>query len=413
MKKTFLFLILLLIVFSSQSENPWVKKLSRKPLHSDSTAMFNIRISQQNKFDKEATIYQALVYYSGKNFTGSKEVYYDFPGFGFSYYRLGDSAFLFDKISKQYYSSQLKQDSVLYVFDLLMQIEVAAPIFMPILYQPGFMSSTAKDVVTSETHCIGWSFKGMPGGPLMSMGYEVKMTEVFAKPCTYIAVMDTLSRCFRSLYLNMDTSKVMGDNPISIHYNFDKIGLTSNTHDSIRQMIVLLRKSFSLSTFKDNPGFEEYKNNDRHTIKPMLQALPADESQKYILPLLTTNGDTIHLNDFKGRYILLDFWFVNCPPCMRGVPKINAIFEKFKNKNLVVIGINPFDKMDAIKDVAQKREMKYTICQSPKGFDKLFKVPYFPTYLLVAPDQKSFQTIKLNEETDLDGFMKLLEKKLK
>jgi len=413
MQKTFFFLLFHVIVCSCQSENPWVKKLSKNPLHADTTAMFNIRISQRNKFDKDSATYQALVYYSGKNFSGPKEVYYDFPDFGFSYYRLGDSAFLFDKKIRKYFVSDLKKDSLLYYFDILMQSEVTDPVFLPILYQPGFMSSSVKDIANPESNCIGWTYKGMPRGPLMSMGYEIKMTEMFAKPCRYTAVIDTLSRCFRALYMKMDTSKVMGENPVSIYYNFDKIGLTDTTHDSIRQHIVNLKKSNLLTTLTDNVRFEDYKKKDRHQIKPATNAITTDEAQKYFLTLLSTNGDSIQLNDFKGKYILLDFWFVNCPPCMRGIPKVNAILEKFKDKNLVVIGINPFDKMDIIQDVAQKREMKYIICQSPKGFDNLFKVPYFPTYLLVAPDQKRFQTIKIDSEKDLESFIKLLEKKLK
>lgn len=414
MKKSFLFLFLLIFIFSCNAENPWVKKLTKKPLHQDTTAMFYITISQRNKFDKDSTTYHALVFYSGKNIAGAKELYADFPDFGFTYYKSGDTAFLFDKMLNQYYLSDIKKDSLLYYFDILMQDELLFPVFMPFLYQPGFMSSVAKDFETEKKNCIGLTYKRMPGGPLMSMGYEMKMTEMFAKPCTYTAIIDTITRCFQSLYMKMDTSKVMGNNPISINYNFDKSAITSFSYDSIRQLVSNLKKTYQLSALTESVSFEDYKSADRNKIKTVVKtAIPDDASQKYLLPLLTINGDTIHLNDYKGKYILLDFWFINCPPCMRGIPKVNTILERFKDKNLVVIGINPFDKMDAIKDVAQKRDMKYLICQSVNSIDKLFKVPYFPTYLLISPDQKTVQTITLHEDKDLESFIKQLEKKLK
>ena len=85
MKKPYLFILLLFISFSCKPENPWVKKLMKKPLHSDSIAMFKITISQCNKFDEDSSTYQALLYYSEKKMNGAKELYIDFPNFGFSY----------------------------------------------------------------------------------------------------------------------------------------------------------------------------------------------------------------------------------------------------------------------------------------------------------------------------------------
>ncbi|MFZ4399779.1 MAG: peroxiredoxin family protein [Bacteroidales bacterium] len=414
MKKYLFLLLLLLIGFSGESENPWVKKLTRKPLHRDSTALFMITISQRNKFDKDSTSYQTMVYFSGKKFIGANEFYADFPDFGFAYYKLSDTAFLFDKILKQYYTSDIKRDSLLYDFDLLLQDEVLGPVFYTSLYQPGFMSSVAKDFETYKMNCIGLTYKNMPVGSLQSMGLETKMTDLFAKTCRYTAVIDTISRCFRSLYMKMDTSKVMGNNPISINYNFDKTTITTLTQDSIRQIVSNFKNKYRLSALTESVNFDDYKKADRNNTKPIPKSVITDEaSQKYMLPLLTTNGDTIHLKDYKGKYILLDFWFINCPPCIRGIPKVNAILEQFKDKNLIVIGINPFDKMDAIKDVVQKKDMRYLVCQSANSIDKIFKVPYFPTYLLVSPDQKTVQTITLHEEKDLENFIKQLEKKLK
>ncbi len=413
MKKPYLFILLLFISFSCKPENPWVKKLMKKPLHSDSIAMFKITISQCNKFDEDSSTYQALLYYSGKKMNGAKELYIDFPNFGFSYYKLGDSAFIFDKVVKKQYQSDLKTDSLLYYTDIEIQMETTEPIFMPTFYQPGFMSTKAKDFTTNENNCIGLTYKTMPPSPLMSMGYEMKMTEMFAKPCSVFAVIDTINYCFKSLYMKMDTSKIMGNNPISINYNFDKLAMTSLTNDSIRQVIANYKKAFMPSPIDDSFVFEKLKKKARNKIIDATNPEnTSDNSQKYLIPFLTTNGDTVRINDFKGKYVLLDFWFTNCPACIKGIPKVNAIFEKYKN--MMVLGINPVDKnLNAIRDVVVKREMKYLACKAPQYYEKLLKVPYFPTYILLSPDQKTYQTVKLQTEEDLTSFMKMMDKKLK
>lgn len=415
MKKYLFLLLLLLIGFSGESENPWVKKLTRKPLHRDSTALFMITISQRNKFDKDSTSYQTMVYFSGKKFIGANEFYADFPDFGFAYYKLSDTAFLFDKILKQYYTSDIKRDSLLYDFDLLLQDEVLGPVFYTSLYQPGFMSSVAKDFETYKMNCIGLTYKNMPVGSLQSMGLETKMTDLFAKTCRYTAVIDTISRCFRSLYMKMDTSKVMGNNPISMYYNFDKLKTTPSTNDSIKKIIAKYKQIYLPSILADYASFEDYKKTDRYKVVELNpKANPIDLSKRFSTPLLEINGDSLRLNDFKGKYILLNFWFTNCPPCMRGIQKVNAIYEKFKDRNLVVLGINPIDKkIQEIKDVVQKRELKYTACKAPAGYEKYFDVPSYPRYILISPDQKIVQTIHLDEENELENFMKELEKKLK
>ena len=393
MKKTFLFLFLLIFSFTCKPENPWVKKLMRKSLHADTTAMFKITISLLNKFDNDSSTYQALVYYSGKKIGRTKELYIDFPDFGYSYYKIGDSAFLFDKIVNKYYQSDGNKDSLLLFFDVGILTEVLEPILMSSLYQPSFISSKVKDIEQYKKNCIGISYKQMPYGPLSSLGYEIKMTEIFAKPCTYNAVIDTISYCFKSLYMKMDTSKVMGNNPISMYYNFDKLKTSSSTNDSIKKLIAKYKQIYVPSILADYASFEDYKKTDRNKIvEPNPKANSVDLSKRFSTPLLEINGDSLRLNDFKGKYILLDFWFTNCPPCMRGIPKVNAIYEKFKDRNLVVLGINPIDKkIQEIKDVVHKRDMKYTACKAPSGYEKYFNVPYYPTYILLSPDQKHFK----------------------
>jgi thiol-disulfide isomerase/thioredoxin len=54
--------------------------------------------------------------------------------------------------------------------------------------------------------------------------------------------------------------------------------------------------------------------------------------------LTDTNGKTHSLEQYKGKWVLVNFWATWCPPCRQEIPDLNALYDNKKN-NLVVIGV--------------------------------------------------------------------------
>ena len=50
------------------------------------------------------------------------------------------------------------------------------------------------------------------------------------------------------------------------------------------------------------------------------------------------DGGTFKLSELKGKYVLLDFWASWCGPCLRDIPKLQALQKKYPNK-LVLVSI--------------------------------------------------------------------------
>ena len=51
------------------------------------------------------------------------------------------------------------------------------------------------------------------------------------------------------------------------------------------------------------------------------------------------DGKIYSLKDFRGKYVLIDFWATYCAPCKKEIPYLEKIQEKFKKKNIFFVSI--------------------------------------------------------------------------
>ena len=52
------------------------------------------------------------------------------------------------------------------------------------------------------------------------------------------------------------------------------------------------------------------------------------------------NGEDLSLEKYKGQVVLLDFWATWCPPCIKEIPKLKKVYEKYKDQNFQIIGVS-------------------------------------------------------------------------
>jgi len=119
-----------------------------------------------------------------------------------------------------------------------------------------------------------------------------------------------------------------------------------------------------------------------------------DKSQFRLAPELAgisgyINTDPITLASLKGKVVLVDFWTYSCINCIRTIPYLNAWYEKYADKGLVIIGVHTpefeFEKdYNNVKAAVEKFEIKYPVVQdNDKGTWNAYENRYWPHKYLI------------------------------
>ena len=102
---------------------------------------------------------------------------------------------------------------------------------------------------------------------------------------------------------------------------------------------------------------------------------------------ISRDGQPIKLSDFvgQGHYVLADFWASWCGPCKAEMPEVIAIFEKYKEKGLEVIGITVNDKPELSDSVVHKMNIPFPQIYKSAPMST-YGVTAIPHTILFAPD---------------------------
>jgi peroxiredoxin len=103
------------------------------------------------------------------------------------------------------------------------------------------------------------------------------------------------------------------------------------------------------------------------------------------------NGKQVALSAFKGNVILLDFWATWCPPCKKEIPGFVNLYNTYKSRGFVVLGVSVDDEVSDVKKFAKQFKMNYPVLIGHDREDlrnAYAPMPGFPTTFVIGRDGK-------------------------
>jgi peroxiredoxin len=100
--------------------------------------------------------------------------------------------------------------------------------------------------------------------------------------------------------------------------------------------------------------------------------------------LLDLDGQPVRLADLRGKVVWLNFWASWCPPCQYETPTIRALDEKYRDRGLVVIGVQVQQIVEDGRAYADRYDLEYTIGADVTGaIYHTYKVFALPTQFFI------------------------------
>jgi len=97
------------------------------------------------------------------------------------------------------------------------------------------------------------------------------------------------------------------------------------------------------------------------------------------------SGKAYTLEDLKGKIVVLNFWFIACKPCVKEIPDLNKLVEKYSDKDVVFIGLT-HDKKEPLETFLGKTKFNYNIIAENTEVADLYEVSSYPTHFVIDKD---------------------------
>ena len=104
--------------------------------------------------------------------------------------------------------------------------------------------------------------------------------------------------------------------------------------------------------------------------------------------LYDVKGNLHHLSEFKGKYIMLDFWSQGCGPCLQSLPELKEVSEMYKD-SLEIVSIS-MDTKESWSDFVERKGLTGNqwneFAKGTTGLAAVYQVKAIPRYVMITPE---------------------------
>ncbi|MDH5544032.1 MAG: TlpA family protein disulfide reductase [Gammaproteobacteria bacterium] len=137
-----------------------------------------------------------------------------------------------------------------------------------------------------------------------------------------------------------------------------------------------MKRIFVVALFVFTSIFSSVYAQDKHAVSAPVDFVLSDLDNK-----------NHKLSDYRGKWVVVNYWATWCPPCVEEMPELVFFHDKHKDKDAVVLGINLEDVDDEkVRQFVDEHLITYPILLAePAEEGPLGAIPGLPTTFLVDP----------------------------
>lgn len=105
------------------------------------------------------------------------------------------------------------------------------------------------------------------------------------------------------------------------------------------------------------------------------------------LTLVDLSGNKILTSTYTGKVVLINFWAAWCTPCAEEIPQFVALQDKYRARDLQVIGISMEDQDRSLRNFCEKHKVNYPVIAGNQKIAEAYGgILGLPTTFLIGRD---------------------------
>lgn len=148
---------------------------------------------------------------------------------------------------------------------------------------------------------------------------------------------------------------------------------------------------------KENAEFIIYRLSDEEYEKT-LETMPKPKESNFFrtganfshFKSTDIDGHKINTKSLAGKIIVLNFWFINCPPCIMEMPELNKFADDFKSDSSVIFIAIALDKAYDLEQFLRNTRFGYAIVDNGRYIADQYGIKSYPTNVIVDQNGKVY-----------------------
>ncbi|MBS7563172.1 AhpC/TSA family protein [Mucilaginibacter sp. Bleaf8] len=220
------------------------------------------------------------------------------------------------------------------------------------------------------------------------MERSTKISDEIQQKAQYVKNQDSLMMAYQPQIKAMmgDYSKVvlkfLNENRKSLAAFYAAMSLDQREYE---QQLVTYANEIK-NDFKDNTSVQRFVKQ-MEKVKPISVGHAAPD-----FTIGSLDGKQIKLSDYKGKYVMLDFWASWCVPCRNENPNVVRLYNQYKDKGLNILGISLDEDKAKWQSAIAADNLTWQHASDLKNFDgpteRLFQIEAIPSNFIIDPQGK-------------------------